>query len=259
MANGPLRIAYQNYADTALISTGSAAVTSLPAINLLDQDIKKVWRSTSSSGDALIIDLGTSRTIGVVGLLNTNLDLDDIIHVRFSTSDPTGQDGSAYNSSSHAAGVDPVFAAYWRFIEPAATGRYMRIGTTLTATVWEAGRLVIAPTWIPTRHFSFGWAQGREDKSRRDESLGGNMFVDRRPRQRVWEFTLRGLTESEVDSELEPLNRLNGASKDIMVCRDKANANLGKVTVWGMLDQALRPTQEEGLFYQTDFVLRERI
>jgi hypothetical protein len=257
MSNGPLRIAYRNWADTAIISTGAASISSLPPSHLKDQDIKKVWRSASLTGDALIVDLGSSQNIGVVGWVNTNLTANDTIHVRISTSDPTGQDGSAYNSTTIASGVDPVFASFWHFVEPAVVGRYLRFGTTIANT--EAGRLIVAPTWIPSRHFSFGWAPARQDRSRRDESLGGNMFVDRRERQRVWRFMLRGLTEAEFDNELEPLNRLNGASKDIMVCRDKANSNLGKVTLWGLLDEALTPTQPEGRLFEAEFVLRERL
>lgn len=255
-----LRLARSNLADSAIISAAASTITSLPPANLKEPDIQRIWRSGGSTGDALIIDLGGQETFGMVALVNTNLDDDDTIHVRVSTSDPTGQDGNAYNSGVFAAAVDPAFSMFVHFIEPAVTGRYIRIGATVSNSPWEAGRLVVAPTWEPSRHFSFGWEQGRQDHSRRAFSLGMNLLIDRLPRQKLWRFTLFGLTEAEVDDEIEPLNRLNGASQDIFICRDMTASNLGKVSIWGLLDEPVTYSQiRETQLFEAEFLIRARI
>lgn len=245
MAN-PLRIMSRgNWADSSIISTGAAAVASLPASNLLDDDIQKIWRTASSTGDdALIIDLTAQREIGAVALINTNLDLDDTIHLRISTSDPTGVDGDAYNSGVVAAAVDPEWPTWVHFVEPAAIGRYIRIGADLSGGPWEAGRLVVCPIWAPSRDRSLGAEPLWDDPSLVSFSIGGNEFVDQRQPRRGHRFRIMNLTETEAREQVAELNRLRGIARDILVCIDKDSTNLGRDTLWGRMAHPARQTED---------------
>jgi hypothetical protein len=257
----PLRILSQeNWADSSVITTGATAVGSLPASNLKTDDVRQLWRSTSLSGDAVIVDLSAQRTIGVVALINTSVDADDTIHVEISTSDPTGVDGDAYDSGVFAAGVNPVFPfnKFVHFIEPAVTGRYIRIGAATTSPM-QAGRLVVAPTWAPSRDMRPGFEPMWRDFSVRTRSLGGNEFIDVRPRQRGFRFTLFGLTEAEVQTQVDSLNRLRGVGRDILICRDKDSDDLGRDTIWGLLEQPAAQRKLEPGIYEIEAEIYDRV
>ena len=256
----PLRImAGTNWVDLAVISTGAAAVPSLPASNLLDDDIQKVWRTASSTGDdALIIDLAAQREIGAVALINTNLDLDDTIHLRISTSDPTGADGSAHNSGVVAAAVDPVWGKWVRFVEPAVIGRYIRIGADLSGGPWEAGRLVICRTWAPSKDRDLGADLLDDDPSIVSFSIGGNEFVDQRQSRWGHRFRIKNLTEAEARDQVGELNRLRGIARDILVCLDVNSSNLGRDTIWGRMAQPARRTLDRNNAYTVEFEVWNR-
>lgn len=261
MAN-PLRIlSGDNWADTAIIS-GVASLNSLPLSNLKDDDIQKIWRSaqneTSAPQQAVIADLGAQRDIGVAALINSNAFSPWTFHVRISTSDPTGLDASAYEALNIPGIPDASYNKFIHFIEPSVTGRYVRITHNVTLGVPEAGRLVICPVWSPSRNMRFGREKLWRDFSTKTQSLGGNEFVDVRPRQWGWRFTLFGLTEAEAQQQVDELNRLRGIGRDILVCIDKDSSNLGRDTVWGLLEQPATQRQDHHNFYVVEFEVWNR-
>lgn len=239
----PLRLCHVNHADAALITAGAGAVGTLPLSNLQDDDIQALWRSTGSGGDALIVDLGSEVEIGVAALININMRSADVAHVRISNTDPTGQAGEIYNSGASITGVDPVWRKLVHFIEPSVIGRYMRIGITMSQLPVEAGRLVVGPTWSPSRDMSFGRERLWRDFSTRSRSVGGMEFVDVKPRQRGWRAAIRGLTETEARQQVDELNRRRGIGRDVLLCVDKDSDNLGRDTVWGLLEEPIRQRQ----------------
>src|SRR5690554_776694 len=95
MAN-PLRISRENDCDVGVI-TASSAFASLPAANLKDADIQRIWRATGSPAH-LIVDIGRTLTLDVVSLHNTSLRSNDTVQVRASTSDPTVTSDLSYDS-----------------------------------------------------------------------------------------------------------------------------------------------------------------
>src|SRR5688572_18786198 len=244
MAN-PLRLAYQNYADQALIDV--SAIGSLPGSNLKTDDIQQIWRGTSATGAAIRSDLGQLRQVGAIALINTSgISAADTHRVRISTTDPDGIVNNVYDSGEIATNVDPVFEKYVHFVEPNVMGRHIRISLTVATGPVEAGRLVIAPTWAPSRDMSFGWEKLSRDSSSVTESLGGNPFIDVRHRRRGWRFRIFPLTEGEAEAEVDELNRLRGTGRDILVCRDINSTNLGRDTLWGLLEAPVQQRRVEG-------------
>lgn len=260
MAN-PLRLlASVNHADTALITT--AATPSLPAANLQTDDIQEIWRGFSPGGSAIIVDLGAVSEIGVIALINTNLRPSDSVNIAISNTDPAGSAGEVYVAGLHPAAVDPVWRKYVHFIEPNVLGRYIRISITISQGPATAGRLVVAPTWAPSRNMSFEFEKIPRDRSTITYSLGGNAFVDSRQSQRGWRFTIRGLTETESDEQVGELNRLRGTKRDVLVCRNKDSDNLGRDTIWGLMEE---PAQQRVIrdtnppLYEVQFTVYDRL
>ena len=233
-----LRIAGQNWADSAVV-TASSSVATLPPDRVQSGDIADVWRAGSTTA-WLLADLGMSRTIGVIAGISSNAGLSDAVQFRVSTSDATGAAGDAYNSGTIATAVDTRYPRLVHFVEPAVSGRYVRIDF-VQASAPEIGKLEIARTWGPSRHFSFGWEPLSRDWSTGTMSIGLNLHKDLRATQEGMRFILNGLTEAEFEDEIRELNRVNGTSREVLVCRNIDADILGAVTFWGEMGQSIRP------------------
>ena len=60
------------------------------------------------------------------------------------------------------------------------------------------------------------------------------------------------------------MNRLRGIGRDILVCRDASSSNLGKATIWGLLEEPARQTHMARTgagqdLYEVEFELFERL
>lgn len=255
-----LRIARQNLIDTAVV-TASTSVASLPASNLQTEDIREVWRAGGASA-SILADLGSTVELGITALMGTNLALLDTQQVRVSSVDATGAAGDVYDSGVVAAAADPVYGMLVHPIEPAVSGRYLRIDLAASETI-EAGRWMAGPVFSPSRHFSLGWEPLWDDPSRHIESLGQATLIDAKLSRRGFDFSLRGLTETEAD-EIAEINRVNGRKIDVLVCRDITATNLGKVSIWGIMARpiAYPQTNKTGAgdaFYEASFEVWERL
>ena len=242
MFPNPLRISYVNHADVAVLS-GLVAVTSLPLSNLKDDDIKKVFRGTASSASGPVVinaDLTSIRTIGCVAFINCNFFTPPCtLRLRMSPTDPAGLTNLVYDSLNLTAVTDPLpgHNTFVHFIEPQVSARYVRININDIPTPPEAGRLLIGEIWAPLHDMRAGFEPVWRDFSVRSRSLGGNEFTDVRPRQRGYRFTILALTEDEAQNQVDHLNRTRGIGRDILVCRNKNSDNLGRDTIWGLLEQ----------------------
>lgn len=256
----PLRIGYANHGDSSTVNT--SAVSSLPASNMLDADIQKIWRATSSTGSAIRIELSGQKEIGAIVFVNVNL-TNGTHRVRVSTSDPDGIVDNVHDSGELALDVDPTFRQYIYLIEPAVIGKYLRISTTITNGPMEAGRLVVAPLWSPSRGISLVRPPERIDRDHTitSFSIGQNRYDDIRPRQRGWRFTLKGITDAEKITYVDRINRTRGVGREILVCFDKDSDNLGRDTIWGHLAAPLQPRHMAGIpgFWECEFEIMERI
>ena len=67
------------------------------------------------------------------------------------------------------------------------------------------------------------------------------------------------MTDTEAHEELEFINRLAGTSRDILVCRDLNAANLGEVTIWGVLDESINYPQTDPNQYRAELTVWDRL
>lgn len=257
MAN-PLRIAYQNLADPPGVVAASSAESLLPASNLQTSDIRELWRATSGTAD-IILDMGASLTVQAVALIRTNLAGTDTVRVRMSASDPTVTSSLAHDSGVLTPDIDTTHKRFVYFIDAGVTARYVRLDLGAAAAA-EAGRLLVARAWTPSSNMQYGWQRTWRDPSRISESLGQIRYTDVRERQRGYAFRLTGLTETEVFDEIDEINRINGTSVDLLICRDSAAtaAALGRETIWGTLEQPIDYQQPRPLSYDATFTIYDR-
>ena len=99
----------------------------------------------------------------------------------------------------------------------------------------------------------YGWKPASRDASRRTRSVGQATFIDEKERERGYRFRLAGLTTAEGYDELEEINRLNGTKRDILVIRDRDSAELGRDTIWGLLENVVDYAQNEPLHFRCRF------
>jgi hypothetical protein len=258
----PVRICRQNDSDDPAIVSASSAFSSLPSGNVKDDDIQKVWRATTTTAH-LTIDTGISSTLGVAALINTSLRLTDATRVRASLIDSSVLTSLTYDSGDMESGVDPKWRKFVHFPPIDTPYRYVRFDFT-QVDLPQVGRAVVGPVWAPTRDMSFGWERLWRDLSVRERSLGGNEFVDIRPRQRGYRFRIIGLTEEEAEDQVDELNRLRGIGRDVLICRNKDSNNLGRDTIWGLMEEPARAVHSfksgsGGQFYEVNFEVYERV
>lgn len=235
----------ENDVDAGVV-TASTSVGSLPAVNVKDFDIQKVWRATSNTAN-LTVDVNTTLTLSVVAAINVNATTGDTFRVRSSVTDPTATSSLSYDSGS-VGGVDPVYSKFVHFLPSAVSYRYLRLDMT-QSTPPEVGRLMSGGDWTPSRHLSLVnppeslW----RDPSRRFYSIGQNVFIDSLAPQRGYRFTLNGLTDDEKVSQIDELNRVRGLRKDLLICIDDQSPNLGRDSIWGLFEQTVAAQRMAGL------------
>jgi hypothetical protein len=234
---GDLIFCRENDVDAGAVSA-SNSVASLPASNVKDFDIQRVWRAASNSA-SLFVDTGRLLTLGVVAGINSNATLGDTFRVRASTTDAGVASNLSYDSGS-LQGVDPVWGQFIHFPFPPVPYRYLRLDMTQQDPP-EIGRLMAGEAWRSTRHMSLVTTPESlwRDPSRWSYSIGQNLFVDSLAPQRGYRFTVRGVSDDEKISQIDEMNRLRGRRKDLLVCIDAASSNLGRDSIWGMLEQTI--------------------
>ena len=252
----PLRISYENDCNGAILSA-SSSFGSLPVAHLKDFDIQKIWRATESPA-WIIADIGRVLTLDEVSIINCNWGLSDTARVRASITDPTVVSSLTYDSGDFPAAVDPLWGKFIHFLPSSVSYQYLRVDITTAETYPEAGRLQSGQVWDPTRNMEYGWEKLSRDFSTKTRSLGGNEFVDVKPRQRGFRFTIPGLTEDEVQTHVDTLNRVRGIGIDILVCRDVNSSNLGRDTIWGLMEDTVRQRQTHLNSYEIELEVWDR-
>lgn len=233
-----IAIGYRDRVAGSALTAGSALVT-LPAANLGTAQLRKVWRSGPGVTSTYILaDLGAAVAIGGVALMGCNLTAVATWRVRLSTADATGAAGDAHDSTTIGAGVDPDYRMAVLLLAAAATGRYLRVDLTdASLSYLEAGVLWAGTVWKPERNYRFGAQLPYRDHSKRFPGDDGQVWILRGSLQRGVAFTLPAVLHSERDADGLAMLRHNGLHRDVLVVTDPDASNLGRASVYGLLDE----------------------
>jgi hypothetical protein len=258
-----LRIIYQNQVDlsTTTITSSSNQTASTTVSNLRTDTKSLVWRTvpTTSSGTQvygnLIVDLGSTKTVGGVVLAFTNLNSNTAtirvrgyatapIHAGDLVNTPDVLGTSIYDTgnvqccpwnslSLPSWGTNPVnssnysygggtYARVW-FPSSSAIGvRYLSIqiidnyATSGVGRFIEVSRLIIGSYWSPKYNTSFGMTSGIKDLSEHIRTESGDLLTVRGPRYQSLSFDMNWLdTSDRIDMTKILLG--NGMSRPVLV------------------------------------------
>lgn len=260
-------LAWDNKADDATVSA-SSALSALPAANVQNEHVSKVWSTSSGVTSAsLIFDMLSSVACSLLAIMGTNLSAAGTWRLRGSDSDSTGQTGEKYDTSvgspsaNSAANVNPLYgSAHLSFTE--ATARYWRldlVDASLTDGI-EVGRVFLGPKWSPTYAQGFGWSMMTEDPSKKSRSYGGQSYADVKPQRLVIEFTLEFMSEAEMYGNAFAMSRAAGVVGDVLAVNDSASsAYQSEQRVFGQCAASEPVTNYERSVYRQKFRVEERL
>jgi hypothetical protein len=228
----------ENLKDRQRTKIWRTAVTTAPT------QTPTTLRDTTAARTWLEIDLGQAYLLNVVALLSNNISQTGKWRVRIATASDFNSGSIVYDSGQVAAwpviggfgtldwGVfnwgdilTTIELSYYKIdslvIFPSSVvGQYVRIDiidATNPDTYIQAGRLVIGPCWQPSVNFDLGWQIGWQDDSVVSRTMGGQIYVDERPRYRVARLTLGQLSETEMYAyAFDNIDRRKGISGDIL-------------------------------------------
>ncbi len=237
-------ISTDNYVDDSTSTlTVDSELAGLPKENLQNIQIVKVWRTGAVTSAQIDLDLGSSKILDLMAIINHNFTITATIRFRVSSV-------SDFSTTQHDSGVVDVWqpveafgASPWgvftwgskptqaqaeaftpntfEFIPAAVIGRYVRINITdslSTDGYLQAGRLIVGPVYQPTINYSNGVEFEFIDNSRVTKSRGGQTFVDEVEKFRRISFDLVNIPESEIFGNIfNKMDRVKGISKDVLV------------------------------------------
>lgn len=233
-----------NYVDESTSTlTVDSELTALPKENLQNLQIVKVWRTNSATSAQIDVDLGSSKIIDLLAIINHNFTVNATIRWRLSavsnfsttvydsgTVDvwPAIEDfGSSpwgvftWGGKPTQAIADLYTANVFAVLSDAKIARYVRVDisdSTNAAGYLQAGRLIVGPAYQPTINYANGVEFEFIDESRVTKSRGGQTFVDEVEKFRRIRFDLINLPEAEIFGNVfNALDRIKGISQDVLV------------------------------------------
>jgi hypothetical protein len=225
-------IGYGDRVQAAAALTATSERADSPASWLRTDDLTQTWRAAAGvTSTTITVDFGRAEPIGWVAFGNAGF-ASPTLRFRLSLTDPTGAAGDAYDSGSLAFGaLDQAYRKAIHLLPGEASGRHLRVDVA-DATP-EAGRLWAGRLWRPARNYAYPLEVVAADLSERRQADGGQVWVNRRSVRRGFRMTLPAVSKAEWETHLERLQRLTGATRDVLLCRDPDAPNLPRECVIG--------------------------
>lgn len=279
-------LAWQNRTDEGTLSGGSWRA-SLPLLNLQSRQVQKVARTadTALASTQFVIDLGQSRSIGVLALVVHNISVAGKVRIR--ASDSPGFASVYYDSgwvSVWPAGMIPQSLLEWEddnfwlgtlsqqaragyqspfinILPSAVNMRYWKVEIDDTANpdgYVHIGRLFMAQGWRPGINYAYGAELGYEDPTPVDTSLSGAEFFDIRSRFRVFSFELQYISDSDAYSYALDIQRIAGISGEVLLIPDSDDvARMPVRSYVGRLRQLNSVSQQQLTAHSARFEIKE--
>ncbi|MBP1179962.1 hypothetical protein [Methylobacterium sp. PvR107] len=229
-------IAYANLADGGIVRASSASQLAPPA-RLQNPHVARKWRGDNNPSEYLTVDLGDVHDVDTVAIMGLTLTAAGTIRVRASATDTSALMAEAYDSGPITGAVDPRYGMLVHLLPVLVQARYVRIDLEQPgATYIEAGRLFVGRRWQFAYNFGFGWGRGYVDLSKRTQSRGGQTYVDPNVSFRTVSLSFEVITEAQRLSFVDDVDRLNGQRVDVLLVTNPASPNLGRDSIWGLLD-----------------------
>lgn len=263
-------ILHENLADLAVL-TVSSNIAAAPASMMQNPHTTRRWIGSNGSSEYILAVFDTVdfafQTIDTIGLFKcagvfdgTLRDLSSaaVTRVRLSSADLTGDAGDLLDTGSLSGQIS--YGALVKLLDSPVSAVALKIDLTEGgASILEAGRLVIGVRSSFETNFQYGWSFGFSDLSRLRKSAGGQTFVDLDERYRVLSVNFSMLTQAERLGFVQDLDRLNGVSTDVLFVTDTDSADLGRDSVWGLVESMTPVTQPHFDLFAKTYAISERL
>lgn len=265
MTSNNIAFAWVNLFDNATVTTSTAAAN-LPATNLQQEDVARKWRGTGGTTDSITATWPadqTADTFALMGVGNKDLAITAAERflatgtVRLQLTTNGGSLGDVYDSTVTAGVVDPL---YGYAIHLLTSKTFRSAKWTLAqagASYIEAGREFVGVR----SHFDYNCALGPQrtvvDPSTKKKTDGGQTKIRIRPSYRTQSFNMEWVTQAQAWSVIEAMDLANGAHKDVLMLFDPTSSNLGRDSIWGLVDK-IDPVIIPGGFDSASGMLRSR-
>lgn len=255
-------LAWNNLADLAT-PTASSAGSTTPIANLQVADIATKWRGTGGTTDSFTFTWDADQiadTFMVNGLGSTFLSTGT---VQLQLTSDGGTTGDVYDSTAQSGIVDPKYgyalhllssktfrSAKWTFVQSGAS--YI-----------EAGRVFVGVRSQFGVNYSPGASRQWQHNSTKTKSSGGQTKIDRASpgKARIESFSLGFISETERWDLHEDLDFNNGDHTDVLFIKDPTSTNLGRDSIWGLVQEVSAVTQPFTLgdIYAKAYTIEERL
>lgn len=262
--------------DASTLS-GSTASGSLGVDNLKTPSLKQVYRAANAGAVYIVSDLLTAKSINLVALVGHSGSSRSYARIRAATSEANLTAAPGYDSGnvpfrSHQSGYDAGWASgvqdeqygsmdknlFVRYFT-AQTFRYWRIDIIDPNSVYlDIGRLYISQAWQPAVNMDYGAPAGWIDPSRDSRTVSGELIPLERKKYRYTEFTLSFASEDEMFDNAFEIERLRGATKDVLYINDPdATKHLQRRSFYGKM-KGLQPISNHAFqLYSKTFRIEE--
>lgn len=235
MRNGCL--GWLNRLEAGALTTGSE-IPAAPVTNVIIPQGAEPWVTafgvtTSAAGARLQFDAGATVTFRGFCLARTNLTALATVRWRLGT---TAGDGDVMDSGA-LGGVVPGIGQHVHVAPAEVAARY------LTVDIEDDGnpdqQVMIGLAWAgpvlqPANNFGWGSAEGRQHRTDRAQSDGGQVFHRPKWQAREWALQWSSLRESEVRSSLKQADRYGRDGANLLFVPDPEGAPM-QDTVLGVL------------------------
>jgi hypothetical protein len=210
MSNG--RFLYTFKFDGATISA-SSEVSGLPAANVTQEFVGKVWRSTADTGQWVKFDLGTAKKITMVAVFGHNLSAGAVVTLQ-------ANDADAWENPAYSAALASTSSAIVHFLDK--TYRWWRItvedGANADGYI-EIGRICAGEYYEPGVNFQESVKKSLVDPSTVEEADGRQEWTVERTKYRTYAVQFGDISAAQ-QGELETMFRVVGITRPLVFALD---------------------------------------
>lgn len=220
--------------DGATVTASTEASASLVAANLQDMQPAKKWRSSSTTGEYVLVTFDTAVAANCLAVVGHNLSGSGTIRLRGAVLQANLTTSPDYDSTALSAWpgtgkpTDALWPVYTSLRKNSNTTacRYWRIDFADSApvtTYLEASRIALGIAWQPSYNFDIGGTPlGFDVPDVQTKTPFGRTFTDRRTYSapRVFELAFYALTRSESLRGIFEIQRLRGLWGDVICSLD---------------------------------------
>lgn len=235
MAN--MALGWRNLADSGRV-TASSQQTLMPASNLQNPHVERVWRARTADA-YFLVDLQSEQMVSAVMVRSPLSASAQTRRVRLSVADPTAVSGDVGDSGIILSGdvyFDARYGMLVWILDTPVSARYIRVDLVDPDVDYvEAGRVYVGLYEQFTYNFAPGAQRIWVDRSRAQETTGGQIQTWLDNKYRKFDLNLEWVTEEQSRDLVEAVDMECGIHTDVLLMLDTEAESLPRMSVWGLM------------------------